>query len=76
MKIIAMKFGARIVFEALKELVEEKGNERIFYAEIANRANCSTKTVERVIRTLQTEGHVKLNGKGRRAGYSFEVRTP
>lgn len=71
MAIAIMAFSYRYVLEAITELSREK--RRVQYAEIAERAGCSTKTVERAVKDLTRSGAVKLISKGKGYGYMFEV---
>jgi DNA-binding Lrp family transcriptional regulator len=72
-KMLAMGFSSRFVYEALKALVEEKGQGRIQYQEIAERAGCSSKTVYRAVAQLRADGCVKVYGSGKGYGYFYEV---
>ena len=56
MKMLAMGFSSRFVYEAIKNLVEERGDQRIQYHEIAARAGVSSKTVYRAVAQLRADG--------------------
>lgn len=68
--VVTMNFTRRRVLRGIRELSRE-GN-RVLYEQLADYADCSTKTVSRAVAELEAEGKIIREG-GQRHGYKFEL---
>lgn len=73
MIVIIMPFSRRYILTAIAELA--RPDQRLTYEQIAERADCSSKTVERAVPELVRDGKIRIrgNGRGKRGGYTYEV---